>query len=92
MKMQFESGEGKHFEGGVNFLWGENATYGYYAYAEVSVPEGASDDYGYLAMKAALMARIPDRILAVMEWPYDGQEQFLDASTPVGKIYTEVEL
>lgn len=51
MKIQFEAGTGNHFPGGVNYLISEDRT----MYAECAVPEGASDDYGYMTMKAALI-------------------------------------
>ena len=68
-KIQFETGTGKHFTDCVNFLVGE--VDGYHIYAEVEVPEGASDDYGYIAMKKAILEH-----LKVDFW-YDGQEQYL---------------
>ena len=70
-KIQFEAGEGKHFDG-VNLLRGEAD--GYSIYAEVEVPEGASEDYGYLTMKRAILEKLPE--LKADFW-YDGQEEFL---------------
>lgn len=82
-KIQFEAGEGKHFDGGVNYLIGNGV------YAEVAIPEGCSEDYGYLTMKKAIQERLPDANLAF--W-YDGQEQYLaeDANADC-EVYVEIE-
>lgn len=69
-RMQFESGDGRHFAGSVNFIFGCGI------YAEVAVPEEATEDFGYLTMKKAVMERFPE-LKAV--WQYDGQEQYLAA-------------
>lgn len=69
--IRFEAGQGQHFDG-VNLLMGE--VDGYHVYAEVEVPEGASEDYGYITMKKAVLEKLPD--LKAIFW-YDGQEQFL---------------
>lgn len=77
-KMQFEAGSG------VNFIRGN----GYYA--EIEIPEGASEDYGYLTMKAALIDKYPET--AGFEWWYDGQEDRLEAdAAAAGKVYTDKE-
>lgn len=70
-KIQFEAGRGQHFDG-VNLLRGEAD--GHNIYAEVEVPEGASEDYGYITMKKAILGQIPE--LKASFW-YDGQEQYL---------------
>lgn len=51
--------------------------------AIVRVPEGASDDYGYLTMKRAILDAYHGNP-ADLEFFYDGQEQYLapDAATP----------
>lgn len=68
-RMQFMAGEGRNFEGSVNYIIGN----GYYA--EISVPDGASEDYGYLTLKQALIERCPET--ADYDWWYDGQEDKL---------------
>ena len=40
------------------------------------VPEGASEDYGYLTMKTAILAAYTGDP-ATLEFWYDGQEQYL---------------
>lgn len=83
-RMQFEAGEGRHFQGGVNFIQGNGI------YAEIEVPEGASEDYGYISMKQAIISQYPEA--AGFDWWYDGQEDKLaaDASADV-EVYTEKE-
>lgn len=81
-RMQFESGDGRHFAGSVNFIFGCGI------YAEVAVPENASEDYGYLTMKKAIMERFGELEFSLeVSWQYDGQEQYLaadaDADTEV---------
>lgn len=80
-KLQFEA-----YEDG-NTLYSLDGT----IRATVKVPEGASDDYGYLAMKAAILkAYKGDEELAF--W-YDGQEQYLAADAKDGEpeVYVEEE-
>lgn len=88
MKIKFEAGTGNHFPGSVNFLISEDRS----LYAECSVPEGASDDYGYLEMKDALIDAVkaaggdPDEL----EFWYDGQEQYLAAdAAAICEVYVE---
>lgn len=84
MKMHFQ------FEaaGNGNILWGE-AEDGFKITASVKVPEDASEDYGYLTMKSAIMMELELREIDTEEisFQYDGQEQFLnedaDADTDV---------
>lgn len=75
IKIQFEAGTGRHFQGGVNYLIALDSP----IYVECPVPDGASDDYGYLTMKKALLTAI---VAAGMdangfEFQYDNQEQYL---------------
>lgn len=88
MKMQFEAGEGRHFDN-VNFLIGKDGDIE--IYAEVEVPDGASDDYGYITMKKALISKLPEEITDSITWQYDGQEQYLedDASADC-EVYIDI--
>ena len=45
--------------------------------AIVRVPEGASDDYGYITMKRAILDAYHGNPADLVFW-YDGQEQYLD--------------
>lgn len=90
MRIQFEAGTGTHFDGSVNYLISTDRA----LYAECSVPEGASDDYGYLTMKSALIDAYkaaggnPDDL----ECWYDGQEQYLESDASADcEVYTEVD-
>lgn len=67
MEMQFEATP----DG--NILWGEDAEMRIMAC--VAVPDGASEDYGYLTMKKAILAKCPGK---KFDFPYDGQEQYLE--------------
>ena len=90
MRIQFEAGNGIHFRGSVNMLISEDRS----LYAECQVPEGASDDYGYITLKNALIDAVKDSGMdpAAIEFWYDGQERFLnsDAAAPC-EVYTEVD-
>ena len=79
-KMQFEATA----NGNALYLFRENSKFPVIM-AEVEVPEGASEDYGYLTMKEAILAhkdQIPADVFERLEFQYDGQEQYLaeDAS------------
>lgn len=82
MKIQFEAGEGRRFQGGVNYMISDDGS----VYAECPVPEGASEDYGYLTMKAAITAAGVQA-----DFWYDGQEDALaqDASADC-EVYAEI--
>lgn len=84
MRMIFEAGSGRHFQGGVNYLISEDRR----IYAECAVPDGASEDYGYLTMKQAILAAGVSGLV----FPYDGQESWLDADAAADcEVYTDIE-
>jgi len=91
MKAQFEMGEGRQLNGAVNYIWYRED--GYSLYAEIKVPEGASEDYGYLTLKQAIQKALEEKgVTTEIEWWYDGQEQFLAPdATADGDVYCEVE-
>ena len=66
MKIQFEAGV-SHDGRGVNFMLTPSREF----YAEVEVPEGASDDYGYFALKAAMTQLLKEHGVEDVEWWYD---------------------
>lgn len=74
-KVQFEAGTGIHFDGGVNFLQSLDGS----LYAECPVPDGASEDYGYLTLKAALLNACTNAGIdtGTLSFWYDGQETHL---------------
>lgn len=94
IKIQFESGTGKHFPGGVNLLIaGPDADVT--IYAECPVPDKCSDDYGYLTMKNAIIKAFkkaggdPEQL----SFWYDGQEKYLDPDAAADcEVYVDVDL
>lgn len=76
--VQFEAGEGREISGGVNYLICLDIPE---LYAEIAVPDGASDDYGYLTLKARILeqARNLEIDTDTLEFWYDGQEDKLAA-------------
>lgn len=90
MRIQFEAGNGTHFSGSVNFLASEDRS----LYAECQVPEGASDDYGYITMKNTMIdaVKVAGGDPATLEFWYDGQEQLLnpDAAAPC-EVYVDID-
>ena len=93
IKIQFQAGIGNHFEGPVYYLI---AAYPAKEkiYAECAAPDGASDDYGYLTMKAALIKayKAAGGDPESLEFWYDGQEQHLasDASADC-EVYVDID-
>ena len=90
MKLQFLAGEGKEF-GSVNYVIGKSPKID--IYGEIEVPGGASDDYGFLAIKAAIlqalekMGKEPE-----LAWPYEGQEDCLAADASAkAPVYVEID-
>lgn len=87
MKIQFMAGEnGNYFEG-------ENEEIR--IFAEIEVPEGASEDYGYLDLKDAVVERLTEMGIGLdgIEFQYDGQEQFLEEDARTGEdVYVDISL
>lgn len=71
-----------------NILWAENGEIR--IKATVKVPDGASEDYGYLTMKRAIQKVLKEKGLTASFW-YDGQEKFLDADVLDGAAEIDVE-
>ena len=74
--VSFEAGTGVHFNGGVNFMHSEDG----WLYAETPVPDGASEDYGYIALRDAILklAAVHGVKQEEIEFPYDNQEEYLE--------------
>ena len=74
LKMHFRFEAAGH----ENILWGQ-ADDGFKITASVTVPEGASEDYGYLTMKSAIMMELDMREIDTeyIDFQYDGQEDSL---------------
>lgn len=86
MKMYFYGGEGRHFPGGVNYLISNDHS----IYAEVAVPEGASEDYGYLDMKGAILHELEKKGIALdIEWPYE--EDLPEVADPDCEVFVDID-
>lgn len=85
--INFFAGEGNHFSGSVNYLRSTDGS----IYAEIQVPEEASEDYGYLTMKKAIMNRLPG---ADIEWWYSqASEANLEADADVNaEVWTDIQV
>lgn len=83
MIFRFESGEGRHFNGGVNYMISVDGS----VYAECMVPADASEDYGYLTLKNAIMSKG-----VKADFLYDGQEEFLEPDADAEcEVYVEMD-
>lgn len=69
LKFQFEATE----DG--NVLWAENDIIK--VVATCKVPEGASEDYGYISLKNKIIKSIHNRNYGMVFFPYDEQEDKL---------------
>lgn len=58
-------------------------------FAIVPVPDGASDDYGYIALKNAILAAYAGS--EPLEFWYDGQEDFLAEDASCGTPRVEID-
>ena len=83
VKFQFEAAE----DG--NILWGEDSRFA--IRASVNVPEGASEDYGYIAMKKAILDSLTEAERKTVTFWYDGQEQYLADDSKDGQPEVDVE-
>lgn len=88
MMIQFFGGEGRCYKS-VNYLIGEDREKEISVYAEVEVPEGASDDYGYLTMKKAIIQCLPAEVLEQIEWFYDNDEYLPEDASADCDVYLD---
>lgn len=73
MRIQFEAGTNANGHG-INYLiCMEDKD----LYAEIEVPEGASDDFGYFVLKREIVAKAAEKGIEDLEFWYDGQEDKL---------------
>lgn len=84
----FSAGEGNHFSGSVNYLKSTDGS----IYAEISVPDGASEDYGYLNLKKAIQKQVSPSAFIV--WYYDeADEKLLEADADVDtEVWTDIQI
>lgn len=82
-RVQYESGTSRYGREPVHYMLDmPSATF----YAECVVPDGASEDYGYHALKAEILRQAAAGGVPAEEisfW-YDGQEALLDADASAG--------
>lgn len=83
VKFQFEAAE----DG--NILWGDGRNFS--IRASVNVPDGASEDYGYLAMKWAILNSLTEKEQKTVTFWYDGQERYLAKDATEGNPEVDVE-
>ena len=86
--IQFLGGEGRCYKS-VNYLIGEDREKEISIYAEVEAPEGASDDYGYLTMKKAIIQCLPAEVLEQIEWFYDNDEYLPEDASADCDVYLD---
>ena len=88
--INFEAGEGRSTPGGVNFMTCLELPD---LYAEIAVPDDASDDYGYRFLKQEIINQAAsagiDRSQLVF-W-YDGQEDKLSPDASAGMLWYAVQ-
>lgn len=87
----FESGEGKRFRT-VNYLYYKSENLN--LYAEISLPEECSDDYGYITMYRALTKVCADHGIDIsnLEWQYEVGVAELEEDADVDEpVYVEIE-
>lgn len=88
----FEAGQGLHASGGVNYMCCPDLHPD--IYAEIEVPDGASDDYGYLFLKQEIIKQASaagiDRSQLVF-WYDDGQEDKLSPDASAGLLWYAVQ-
>ena len=73
MKIQFEAGTNANGRG-INYLICMDDKD---LYAEIEVPEGASEDFGYFVLKQEIIAKAAEKGIGDLEFWYDGQEDKL---------------
>ena len=88
-EMQFFGGEGRVFKGGVNYLISDDKT----IYAECAVPEQATDDYGYLTMKKAIIRAMESEGLDAdeIEWFYDDDRYLEEDADADCEVYVDID-
>lgn len=94
MKMIFEGGEGRYFSyEGVNYLISDDHVDGEPSiYAEVFVPDGASDEYGYLTMKDAILSKVPAEIAKSLTWFYRDDEDLPEDAHAKCDVFLDIDI
>lgn len=89
MEMQFFGGEGRRFKS-VNYMICKDGDVS--IYAEVEVPENASEDYGYLTMKDEIIRRLPEDVANSIVWFYDNDDCLEDDARAGCDVFVDIDL
>ena len=89
MEMQFFGGEGRRFKS-VNYMICKDGDVS--IYAEVEVPENASEDYGYLTMKDEILRRLPEDVANSIVWFYDNDDCLEDDARADCDVFVDIDL
>lgn len=89
MEMQFFGGEGRRFKS-VNYMICKDGDVS--IYAEVEVPENASEDYGYLTMKDEIIRRLPEDVAKSIVWFYDNDDCLEDDARAGCDVFVDIDL
>ena len=94
IRINFEAGTSRNGSHAVNFMMPAPGANSPDLYAEIPVPDGAEDDYGYLTLKQdilrqAVAQNIPAEALSF--W-YDGQENLLSPAARIGQRAKSISL
>lgn len=88
-EMHFLGGDGRHFIGGVNYIISDDKT----IYSECPVPPGASEEYGYLTMKNAIIREMQARGLSAnaLEWFYDDDSKLDPDASADCEVFVDID-
>ena len=89
MEMQFLGGEGRRFKS-VNYMICKDGDVS--IYAEVEVPENASEDYGYLTMKDEILRRLPEDVANSIVWFYDDDSCLEEDAKADCDVFVDIDL
>ena len=87
--MMFWGGEGSFFPGAVNYMISDDHS----IYAEVAVPEDASEDYGYITMQKAILAALEKRNITIdIDWCFgEGEDGFPEDAAADCDVYVDID-
>lgn len=94
MTIQFYGGTGKHFNGSVNYLINDGGDIRIYAEIMVEDAETASDDYGYITMRDAVISKLEELEIDAgeIEWFYAGKDEDLEEDARAdAPVYIEID-
>lgn len=82
IKITFEAGTSRNGDHGVNYMMPAPGANSPELYAEIPVPEGADEEYGYLTLKDEIIHQAVAQNIdpATLAFWYDGQEHLLSSA------------